>query len=164
MKRARLVTFLRKHATGTAPTELHTVHVERGMAWPEALDKFSELTSESEGFWLSHQVIFQFLGRWLSYIQHFRKYFQVRNGKHTAILAIAVEGGSGNSNKKKSESKKEQMFSVYRPNTGLQFRQESLAELEKKYKKVRTKYRIQFNFGRMSSVTKFNYQHKNNYA
>uniref|UniRef100_A0AAR5PXE4 Protein strawberry notch n=1 Tax=Dendroctonus ponderosae TaxID=77166 RepID=A0AAR5PXE4_DENPD len=115
VKRARLVTFLRKHATGTAPTELHTVHVERGMAWPEALDKFSELTSESEGFWLSHQA---------------------RNAKHTAILAIAVEGGNTNSNKKKSESKKEQMFSVYRPNTGLQFRQESLAELEKKYKKV----------------------------
>jgi len=61
---------------------------------------------------------------------------QVRNGKHTAILAIAVDGGSSNPGKKKPESKKDQMFSVYRPNTGLQFRQESLAELEKKYKKV----------------------------
>lgn len=30
VKRVRTVTFLRKHATGTAPTELHTVHVERG--------------------------------------------------------------------------------------------------------------------------------------
>ncbi|CAH1132025.1 unnamed protein product [Ceutorhynchus assimilis] len=114
VKRVRLVTFVRKHATGTAPTELHTVHVERGMSWPEALDKFSELTNEKEGFWVSHQV---------------------RNGKTTSILAVAVEVGSG-SNKKKSESKKDQMFSVYRPNTGLQFRQESLAELEKKYKKV----------------------------
>lgn len=56
VKRVRCVTFLRKHATGTAPTELHTVHVERGMSWPEALDKFSELTSENEGFWVSHQV------------------------------------------------------------------------------------------------------------
>lgn len=112
VKRVRTVTFLRKHATGTAPTELHTVHVERGMAWPEALDKLSELAGNHEGFWLSHQV---------------------RNSKHTAILAVAVDP---NTNKKKSESKKEQMFSVYRPNTGLQFRQESLAELEKKYKKV----------------------------
>ncbi|KYB27027.1 protein strawberry notch isoform X3 [Tribolium castaneum] len=109
VKRVRTVTFLRKHATGTAPTELHTVHVERGMSWPEALEKLSELTGEDEGFYLSHQI---------------------RNGKHTAILAVAV------SKKSKNESKKEQMFSVYRPNTGLQFRQESLAELEKKYKKV----------------------------
>ncbi|XP_063926322.1 protein strawberry notch isoform X2 [Zophobas morio] len=113
VKRVRTVTFLRKHATGTAPTELHTVHVERGMSWPEALEKLSELTGEDEGFYISHQI---------------------RNGKHTAILAVAVETSA--SKKNKSESKKEQMFSVYRPNTGLQFRQESLAELEKKYKKV----------------------------
>lgn len=120
VKRVRTVTFLRKHATGTAPTELHTVHVERGMSWPEALEKFSELVGEKEGFWLSHQV---------------------RNSKHTAILAIAVdtggtEGGSTTTNAKK-ENKKDQLFLVYRPNTGMQFRQESLAELEKKYKKVR---------------------------
>ncbi|KAJ8932613.1 hypothetical protein NQ314_014543 [Rhamnusium bicolor] len=112
VKRVRTVMFLRKHATGTAPTELHTVHVERGMSWPEALEKLSELVGENEGFWLSHQI---------------------RNGKHTAILAVAADSSSS---KTKKESKKELMFSVYRPNTGLQFRQESLAELEKKYKKV----------------------------
>lgn len=120
------MTFLRKHATGTAPTELHTVHVERGMSWPEALEKLSDLVGENEGFWLSHQV---------------------RNGKHTAILAVAVESTN---NKTKKENKKEQMFSVYRPNTGLQFRQESLAELEKKYKKVssvcQTERRYKINF------------------
>lgn len=125
VKRVRTVMFLRKHATGIAPTELHTVHVERGMSWPEALEKFSELLRENEGFWLSHQI---------------------RNNKHTAILAVATDsgggigggGGGGTKGKKdgKKESKKDQMFSVYRPNTGLQFRQESLAELEKKYKKV----------------------------
>ncbi|CAH1982477.1 unnamed protein product [Acanthoscelides obtectus] len=115
VNRVRTVTFLRKHATGTAPTELHTVHVERGMAWPEALEKFADLVGEDEGFWLSHQV---------------------RNGKHTSILAVAVDSGSNTATKNKKESKKEKMFSVYRPNTGLQFRQESLAELEKKYKKV----------------------------
>lgn len=49
MKRVRTVMFLRKHATGIAPTELHTVHVERGMSWPEALEKFSELLRENEG-------------------------------------------------------------------------------------------------------------------
>ncbi|XP_074041916.1 protein strawberry notch isoform X2 [Leptinotarsa decemlineata] len=115
VKQVRTVMFLRKHATGTAPTELHTVHVERGMSWPEALEKLSELVGENEGFWLSHQV---------------------RNGKHTAILAVAVDGGGSGGAKGKKESKKDMMFSVYRPNTGLQFRQESLAELEKKYKKV----------------------------
>lgn len=33
-------------------------------------------------------------------------------------------------------SKKDMMFQIFRPNTGLQFRHESLAEIEKKYKKV----------------------------
>lgn len=42
MKRVRCVPFLRKH-------------VERGMSWPEALEKFFELTSESEDFWVVKQ-------------------------------------------------------------------------------------------------------------
>lgn len=37
--RVKLVRFLRKHATGKAPTELHIVRVERGMIWQEAIDK-----------------------------------------------------------------------------------------------------------------------------
>ncbi|XP_012288560.1 protein strawberry notch isoform X2 [Orussus abietinus] len=110
VRRVKIYRFLRKHATGTAPTELHVVHVERGMSWSEAKDRCSELTSSKEGFYLSHQI---------------------RNGKQTAILAVAVDSG-----KKKSESKKDQLFMVYRPNTGLQLRQETLGELEKKYKKV----------------------------
>ncbi|XP_017785168.1 PREDICTED: protein strawberry notch isoform X2 [Nicrophorus vespilloides] len=113
VKRVKTVTFVRKHATGTAPTELHTVHVERGMSWDEAIDKWAELAGPKEGFYVSHQV---------------------RNNKHTAILAVAVDTGT----KKKSESKKDQLFYVHRPNTGLQFRQESLADLEKKYKKVQS--------------------------
>lgn len=110
VKRVKLYRFLRKHATGKAPTELHVVHVERGMSWAEALDKCSELTGSKEGFYLSHQI---------------------RNGKQTAILAVVVDTG-----KKKSESKMHQLYMVYRPNTGLQLRQETLAELEKKYKRV----------------------------
>lgn len=50
-------------------------------------------------------------------------------------------GGSSSSSKKKIDkppSKKEIMFQIYRPNTGLQFRHESLAEIEKKYKKVQS--------------------------
>lgn len=84
-----------------------------GMSWDEAIEKWAELTGQKEGFYLSHQV---------------------RNNKHTAILACAAEA----SVKKKTETKKDQLYYVYRPNTGQQFRQESLAELEKKYKKVQS--------------------------
>uniref|UniRef100_A0A1A9VB05 Helicase C-terminal domain-containing protein n=1 Tax=Glossina austeni TaxID=7395 RepID=A0A1A9VB05_GLOAU len=124
--RVKLVRFLRKHATGKAPTELHIVRVERGMIWQEAIDKYTDLVSESEGFYISHQL---------------------RNNKRTAILAAEIEQPSqppatatntatGKKSKEKIQSKKDIMFHVYRPNTGLQVRHESLAEIEKKYKKV----------------------------
>jgi hypothetical protein len=79
------------------------------------------LEDEKEGFYLSHQS---------------------RNGNFTSILAIAVESRPstqplGTSSKKgKFEKKKDLMFQIYRPNTGLQVRLESLTELEKKYRKV----------------------------
>lgn len=56
VKRVKLFQFLRKHATGVATTELHIVHVERGMSWDEAMEKWADLTEAKEGFWLSHQV------------------------------------------------------------------------------------------------------------
>lgn len=80
------------------------------------------MEEEKEGFYLSHQA---------------------RNGNYTAILAITVESRSSsasssvyNRDKKKTEKKKDLMFQIYRPNTGLQVRLESLSELEKKYHKV----------------------------
>ena len=82
------------------------------MSWDQALEKEKECAStEFEGFWLSHQV---------------------RNGKKTAILAIMDE--QGKRGKKGKEGAKQ--YFVYRPNTGQQVRQEVLAELKKKYKKV----------------------------
>lgn len=75
---------------------------------------------------------------------------QARNGKQTAILAVMIDPSVPNSSgsttsgastiKKKGDkiSKKDIMFQVYRPNTGLQFRTESLAEIDKKYKKVQS--------------------------
>lgn len=82
------------------------------------------MEGEREGFYLSHQV---------------------RNGKYTSILAIAIEtrvtnsaAPSSSTKKLKSDKKKDQMFQIYRPNTGLQFRHESQAELDKKYKKVQS--------------------------
>lgn len=56
VKRVKLYTFLRKHATGQATTELHIVHVERGMSWEGALEKSTEAKADNEGFYLSHQV------------------------------------------------------------------------------------------------------------
>ncbi|XP_070205689.1 protein strawberry notch homolog 1-like [Littorina saxatilis] len=51
---------------------------------------------------------------------------QERNLKRTAILVV-VQG---------KNKKREKVFSVYRPNTGLQARAETLDEIKKKYKKV----------------------------
>ena len=83
------------------------------MSWEQALEKEKEMaSSENEGFWLSHQV---------------------RNGKKTAILAIMDETGKKT---KKSKQEGKGLFFVYRPNTGQQVKQETLAELKKKYKKV----------------------------
>ncbi|XP_059487413.1 protein strawberry notch [Neocloeon triangulifer] len=110
VKRVRVVTFLRPHATGKAVTELHTVSVERGMSWEEVQEKAALLIHKDEGFYLSHQV---------------------RNDKHTAILAIADQA-----KQKDKKDKKDSLFTIYRPNTGLQLRQESRGELLKKYKKA----------------------------
>jgi hypothetical protein len=52
---------------------------------------------------------------------HRRVFFfccQIRNGKQTAILAVAVEGTKGKKDTEKS--KKDQFYTIYRPNTGLQ--------------------------------------------
>uniref|UniRef100_A0A2A4K0Z6 SBNO alpha/beta domain-containing protein n=1 Tax=Heliothis virescens TaxID=7102 RepID=A0A2A4K0Z6_HELVI len=84
---------------------------KRGMDWAEALEKWSELTGAKEGFYVSQQA---------------------RNNKHTAVLCVAAV----NSHKKEKLTKKDIMFQIYRPNTGLQLRLESLAELEKKYRRV----------------------------
>lgn len=90
------------------------------------MHRWADLTNEKDGFYLSHQS---------------------RNGKQTAILAVMIEGSDTASNSKLNTSskkkdgkvsKKDIMFQVYRPNTGLQFRTESLAEIIKKYKKVQS--------------------------
>jgi len=44
--------------------------------------------------------------------------YQIRNGKQTAILAVAVEGAKGKKDAEKN--KKDQFYTIYRPNTGLQ--------------------------------------------
>lgn len=88
------------------------------------ISSWADLSNEKEGFYLSQQS---------------------RNGKHTAILIAQIDNdrsnsSSSNSSKKKDKppSKKEIMFQIYRPNTGLQIRHESLTEIEKKYRKVQS--------------------------
>merc|ERR1719225_1486734 len=44
----RTHTFLRKHATGKAKIELHVLHVNRGMDWKAAQEKWAELTGIDE--------------------------------------------------------------------------------------------------------------------
>ncbi len=117
----RTHTFMRKHATGEAKIELHVLQVERGLSWQGAQDKWEELVGADEGFYLSHQA---------------------RNGKKTAILAIALDqaktasaSASGGSSKS-GGGKRVKMYVIYRPNTGQQVKQESLADLRKKYRKV----------------------------
>lgn len=87
--------------------------------------------------------------------------FQIRNGKATAILAVAYD--KDKIRKSTDASSKRDSYTIYRPNTGfqvsrvahsirhlkicearwcnicfvlLQLRQETLSELEKKYRKV----------------------------
>ncbi|XP_076040208.1 protein strawberry notch isoform X2 [Oratosquilla oratoria] len=109
-RKTKTKTWVGRHATGTAKTELHTVLVERGMSWADAQEKWAELAGDLEGFYLSHQV---------------------RNNKKTAVLAVLEPSQS---NKKKD--KNQRMFILYRPNTGMQMKQEPYTDLKKKYKKV----------------------------
>ncbi|XP_065082597.1 protein strawberry notch isoform X2 [Ochlerotatus camptorhynchus] len=113
--RIKITKFIRKHSTGVAPTELHTVQVERGMIWQEAIDKWADLGGEKEGFYLSKQA---------------------RNGKYSAILAVEIDDSVNIKKKTDTKRKKDIMFQIYRPNTGLQVKHESLEEVEKKFKKV----------------------------
>ncbi|XP_015914780.1 protein strawberry notch homolog 1 [Parasteatoda tepidariorum] len=111
VKREKVDMFMQKHATGIAKTELHTVLVERGLSWEQVLEKIEDCSDKDEGFYLSAQA---------------------RNNRKTAILAVADTGRTKGGNKGK-------LFRVYRPNTGLQAKQETLDELKSKYHKCTKK-------------------------
>lgn len=55
-RKTRTRTWVGKHVTGKAKTEIHTVLVERGLSWTEIQEKWAELTGDLEGFYISHQV------------------------------------------------------------------------------------------------------------
>ena len=146
----RTHTFLRKHATGKAKIELHVLTVERGMSWEAAVEKWEMMTEKDEGFYLSHQVLRNFLLflSWALDSKEMNFLFQNRNNKKTAILAMQTESKT---RKNAETSKKEKLFIVYRPNTGQAVKLETLAELKKKYKFVpqdqaETHWKQQFEF------------------
>ena len=75
-------------------------------------------------------------------------FFQVRNNKRTAILAIQSDSKKKNLDPK---AKKEKLFTIYRPNTGQAVKLETLSNLRKKFKKVQADeaephWNQQFNF------------------
>ena len=95
--------------------ELHTVIVERGLTWEKAVELAANL-KDPQGFYVSNQV---------------------KNNHRIAILAVnskslkklnCLNGNVDDSNLTS--------FCIYKPNTGLQVRQETLETLNKKYKKV----------------------------
>jgi len=110
VKRKKLYTFTTRHPTGLAKIELHIFEVERGMSWEAAKEKWADLVGANEGFYISSQP---------------------RNGKYMATLI--VQSGTV---ARRGADKGEQHYTIYRPNLGLQLRQESLTEIKKKSRKV----------------------------
>lgn len=79
---------------------------------------WTKTSNEIEGFYLSQRS---------------------RYGKQTAILAVMTEKSLStvpSNSREKSLDKRVALLKIYRPNTGLQYRHESLADIEKKYMKV----------------------------
>jgi len=99
--------------------EMHTVLVERGLSWEKALEMYrktdpdEKLIELPQGFYLSNQI---------------------KNSHRIAVLALPfVPPLSANEVEKSDEGI---FLAIYRPNTGLQVRQETRESLLKKYKKV----------------------------
>ena len=69
--------------------------------------------SASRWFYYKEKCCLKFVDRSVFYFC-----CQIRNGKQTAILAVAVEGAKGKKDAEKN--KKDQFYTIYRPNTGLQ--------------------------------------------
>ncbi|XP_039487397.1 uncharacterized protein LOC120449129 isoform X3 [Drosophila santomea] len=110
VKSIKLMRFIRKHATGTAATELHTVTVERGMSFETALAKYrKEAQHEHEGFYILQQL---------------------RQNKNSSILCLQAPSNSADVSNGKIN------LQIYRPNTGPQVRLETHGSISSRYVKV----------------------------
>ncbi|XP_030377772.1 protein strawberry notch homolog 1 [Scaptodrosophila lebanonensis] len=107
----KLLRFIRQHATGTAATELHTVKVERGLAFETALQKLrKEKRYEYEGFYVLKVP---------------------RNNKNCAILCLSARPDvPGETSTKKIQ------LQIYRANTGPQVRTEFMSSITNRYLQV----------------------------
>ncbi|KAI1293580.1 Protein strawberry notch -like protein 1 [Halotydeus destructor] len=99
-------TFFLKHSTGAAKVELHEVAVERGMAWEEAESLWKHCKLPEEGYYVTNS----------------------ENAKKTGVF-LAVSDNS-------SKTFSKQVFRIYKPNTGMQSKSETMSSLKEKAKKV----------------------------
>ncbi|CAB0029995.1 unnamed protein product [Trichogramma brassicae] len=110
-KRKELVRYYRRHATGVSPAELHTLEMEKGMSWDDVLNKIhQDLYTTSYGFYVSRVS---------------------SNGKCDVQLAVSTDGYDTD---RWPKTKKNQI--IYHPSVGRKARNDSIAELEKKYRKA----------------------------
>ena len=130
-----LYTFIIQTATATEKLtiKLRSIEVDRGMSWKQALNPWSLMKGDKStgGFYLSKTVnenlsFYFFPTSFLIFVG----LFQTSNDKRSAMLAVQsdlVDGhGEGG----------EKLYTITRPNTGLQPRQGSLAEIEEMYEIV----------------------------
>ena len=89
------------------------VSVERGTSYSEAMRVWHDHDSPDDGFYLAIE--------------------EKVAGKKGVMLAHMRQG----KRHKDKQGNKERLYNVYKPNTGLQGRGESLAEIKKKFRKVR---------------------------
>ncbi|XP_067934422.1 protein strawberry notch homolog 1-like [Watersipora subatra] len=97
--------FEQEWTGSVAKTELITVKVERGLSWDRAMNVWRDHYGSEDGFYISITSTSQ--------------------GKTVAALAVAMTG----------TRKKNKLYQVYRPNTGLSPKVESLGDFKKRYKK-----------------------------
>ncbi|XP_068140530.1 protein strawberry notch [Drosophila tropicalis] len=110
VKAIKLIRFVRKHSTGTAATELHTVSVERGMSFEVALSKYRrEGLYDYEGFYILQQN---------------------RHNKNSSILCLRAATDSTDKSANKLS------MQIFRPNTGPQVRTETVNSISSRYVKV----------------------------
>ena len=86
--------------------------VERGLAFSKAVQLKEQSANPDDGFYMSNED---------------RLYCRL------PVLALSTTSNVNVGNMRKSE----QLFRIYRPNTGLQQRHETLESLRKKYEKVK---------------------------
>uniref|UniRef100_A0A8C4WVN5 Protein strawberry notch homolog 2 n=1 Tax=Eptatretus burgeri TaxID=7764 RepID=A0A8C4WVN5_EPTBU len=90
---------------------LHTVTLDRGITWEDALRRYEDLSGDLEGFYFSRLV---------------------RGNRKMAILVVKGDNLETDENEDDGDC----LFEIYRPNTGRQKQQETQNSLQRKFYKV----------------------------